>query len=78
MIEEREPKEEIEDNLGEDYDETTLFQYSITAYGADYLVDGLARRMRDEDIYVPSFQRGFVWNLKQASRFVDSLFGPLG
>ena len=78
MIEEREPKEEIEDNLGEDYDETTLFQYSITAYGADYLVDGLVRRMRDEDIYVPSFQRGFVWNLKQASRFVDSLFAPLG
>jgi len=73
MADERETEDEqIEDNLGEDYDETTPFQYAITAYGADYPVDGLVQRISKGDIFIPPFQRAFVWNLKQASRFVES------
>lgn len=54
-------------------EETLSFKYSITSYGADYPVDGLVRRIKDGSIYIPPFQRGFVWTLKQASRFVESL-----
>lgn len=54
-------------------DETIDFTYSITSYGADYPVDSLVKRLRDEKIKVPSFQRGYVWSEKQASRFIESL-----
>lgn len=47
--------------------------YSIASYGADYPVDALVKRIRSGDIYVPTFQREFVWSLKQASRFIESL-----
>lgn len=54
-------------------DEVVPFKYSISSYGADYTVDSLVARMRDEDIYVPHFQRGFVWSFGDASRFIESL-----
>src|ERR1043165_4796643 len=54
-------------------DESLVLKYSITSYGTDFDVDGLVRRIEREDIYVPPFQRAYVWNLKQASRFIESL-----
>jgi hypothetical protein len=59
-------------DLAEDQ-EVAPFKYSITSYGADYPIDGLVKRIRDGSIYIPSFQRGFVWTLPQASRFIESL-----
>jgi hypothetical protein len=60
--------------------------YSITSYGADFLVDGLVTRMSSGDILVPgfdpeietgsviaSFQRDFVWKKPQIDRFIESL-----
>lgn len=47
--------------------------YVISSYGADYTVDGLVKRMREGAVYVPEFQRGFVWDVKDASRFIESL-----
>ena len=44
-----------------------------SSYGADYPVDGLVKRINAEDIYIPEFQRGYVWSLNQASRFIESL-----
>jgi uncharacterized protein with ParB-like and HNH nuclease domain len=49
------------------------FKYSITSYGADFPVDGLVKRIARKDIFIPTFQRGYVWSLKDASRFVESL-----
>jgi hypothetical protein len=66
-------EEEIEDNLGPDGEEVLPYRYSLTSYGADYPVDGLVKRLREDSIHIPSFQRGFVWSLSQASRFVESL-----
>jgi hypothetical protein len=54
-------------------DEIIPFQYSITAYGADYPVDSLVKRISDGSIFIPTFQRGYVWDRKRASRFVESL-----
>lgn len=65
-------EQEIDENLDE-ADEVVPFRYSITSYGADHPVDGLIRRMSSGDIIVPTFQRGYVWSLREASRFVESL-----
>jgi hypothetical protein len=61
------------DELLDDADELLPFRYSITSYGADYPVDGLVKRIQSGDIAIPSFQRGFVWSLREASRFIESL-----
>jgi hypothetical protein len=69
-------EEELEDQAEkdlEDTDEVLPFNYSITSYGADYPTDGLVKRLNRGDIYVPPFQRGYVWKLKEASRFIESL-----
>ena len=56
----------------EDTDEENL-RYEINSYGADYDVDGLVKRLKNGDIKIPAFQRGYVWPIKQASRFIESL-----
>ncbi len=70
MIGEVKMKEGFRESLVE---EIMPFQYSITSYGADYPVDGLVKRIRKGDIYIPSFQRRFVWTLRTSSRFIESL-----
>ena len=47
--------------------------YDITSYGADFDVEGLVKRMKRGDIFVPEFQRGYVWPQQMASRFIESL-----
>jgi hypothetical protein len=69
----QEPETPIDDNLEEDSEENISFKYSISSYGADYPVDGLVKRIKNESIYIPSFQRGYVWKLQEASRFIESL-----
>lgn len=53
--------------------EVVPYRYDITSYGADYPVDSLVKRIRSNKIFVPPFQRKFVWNSWQASRFIESL-----
>jgi len=65
---------ELDQTLIEDIESEELdFRYAITSYGADYPVDSIVKRITDEIIYVPPFQRKFVWNIAQASKFVESL-----
>ncbi|GAB5460391.1 DUF262 domain-containing protein [Hoeflea alexandrii] len=47
--------------------------FTITSYGADYPVDALVKRMKNETYFVPPFQRLYVWSQRQASRFIESL-----
>lgn len=47
--------------------------YDITSFGADYDVEGCVKRLSRGDIFIPPFQRDYVWNLKDASRFIESL-----
>lgn len=66
-------------------DEASSFRYQITAYGADYPVDALVKRVASKDIIVPTFQPGvqfedirgfqrdFVWTKLQSDRFIESL-----
>lgn len=48
-------------------------RYNISYYGADYPVDSLVLRMKEEEIIIPHFQREYVWNHNEASRFIESL-----
>ncbi|HEX8815927.1 MAG TPA: DUF262 domain-containing protein [Terriglobales bacterium] len=61
------------DQVLEESDEILPVKYSITSYGVDYPVDSLVTRVLAGDIIVPKFQRGYVWSLREASRFVESL-----
>ena len=60
---------EIDDVQNEHVD----FLYTITSYGADYPVDALIKRLKSGDIFIPKFQRAYVWGHEEASRFVESL-----
>lgn len=66
-----------DDEVIEDVDESDNppedIVYTINNFGADFLVDGLVRRLDSGDIYRPDFQRKFVWSHHQASRFIESI-----
>lgn len=60
-------------HLDDDTYDVIPFRYSITSYGADYPIDSLVKRIERGDIFIPPFQRDYVWNIRQASRFVETL-----
>ncbi len=71
---------ELEETLVEDrvLDETEAEKhphnrFQITSYGADMTVFELTHRLGKDLIIPPAFQRKYVWNKRQASRFVESL-----
>jgi hypothetical protein len=77
-------EEQVEDL--DEAEEVIPFTYSITAYGADYPVDSLVKRIEAKDIIVPvfnwdkpqdtqilGFQRDYVWPRSKADRFIESL-----
>jgi uncharacterized protein with ParB-like and HNH nuclease domain len=64
------PSKKIEGDVQETVSPSS---YSITSYNADYPVDGLVKRIQRQDIYIPDFQRSYVWKKEQASRFIESL-----
>lgn len=77
--------EEPVDDLDE-ASEVIPYTYSITAYGADYPVDSIVKRMEAQDVVVPrfswepgddskiiGFQREYVWPRPKADRFIESL-----
>jgi hypothetical protein len=53
--------------------EVIPYTYAITSYGADYPVETLVQRIEKDIIFVPEFQRKYVWTQKMASRFIESL-----
>ena len=53
-------------------DEITPLQYDITNYPADYTLEVLYQKWKNGEIIIPSFQRGFVWNIVQSSRLIES------
>lgn len=63
----------IDEAVQQDDDEGIEVPYSITSYGADYVVDVVVQRLKKDQIFIPPFQRKFVWTKNQASRFIESL-----
>ena len=78
IIDQKEVQAEIEDEkrvVDDSAKDDTVAQirYEITSFGADFDVAGLVKRLGKGDIFIPSFQRGYVWKLPEASRFIESI-----
>jgi hypothetical protein len=64
--------EDIEDES--DLDESVVpVGYDITSFGIDFDIEGICRRLRRDEIYIPPFQRSFIWTLRESSSFIESL-----
>ncbi len=74
-IDELQEKLDEESNIEDldTFDDAVPARYDITSYGIDFDVDGLVRRIQRGDIYIPEFQREFVWKMTESSRFIESL-----
>jgi hypothetical protein len=64
--------EDVLDDAAQD-DTVPLEKYAISSFGVDFDVEGLVRRLRKEDVFVPYFQRSYVWLQPEASQFIESL-----
>lgn len=62
----------VEDEAEKD-DVVPFVAYDVTSYGADLDVDGLVRRIKKTEIFIPPFQRDYVWKQTEASKFIESL-----
>ena len=65
--------DDVDDPLEDDDEIPQATRYEISSYGADMPVDALLKRLNRGDIFIPPFQRKFVWTHTQASRFIESL-----
>jgi hypothetical protein len=61
----------VEDTNSSELDDPSRFE--VSSYGWDSDVEGLVKRLNRGDIKLPGFQRGFVWNTTEQSRFIESL-----
>ncbi|MBN3194342.1 DUF262 domain-containing protein [Pectobacterium versatile] len=52
--------------------ESTPAAYEVITYPADFTLEGLVSKYRKGSMIVPGFQRNYVWNIKQASRLIES------
>ena len=81
LVDGEEPVDDLDETI-----EVTPYVHSITAYGADYPVDSLVKRIDSGDIVVPrfswepddgseiaGFQREYVWPRPKSDRFIESL-----
>lgn len=52
--------------------ESTPATYEVITYPADFTLEGLVSKYKKGSMTVPGFQRNYVWNIKQASRLIES------
>ncbi|CAD6879761.1 hypothetical protein [Methylomonas albis] len=65
--------EGLEDIQSENNDlESTPATYEVITYPADFTLEGLVSKFKKGTMTVPGFQRNYVWNIKQASRLIES------
>jgi hypothetical protein len=67
-----EPGADIDD-VDERDDTVVQLRYDVASYGIDFDVNGVVQRLKKGAITVPDFQRSYVWSMKDASRFIESL-----
>ncbi|QSV64741.1 MAG: DUF262 domain-containing protein [Dolichospermum sp. DL01] len=56
-----------------DIQKTESPRLEVEYYGADFPVDTLVKRMEEQEFIIPGFQRDYVWNEEEASRFIETL-----
>lgn len=55
----------------QDY-QSALPNYEIATYPADFTLEVLYQKWKNEEILIPDFQRKFVWNQIQSSKLIES------
>ena len=70
MTDYNEGLEELESEIN-DLDEIPA-SYEVITYPADFTLEGLVSKFKKGTMTVPGYQRNFVWNIKQASRLIES------
>lgn len=73
MEEEVEHKDEVIEQADDEDESVDVAEYRITSFGIDYDVEGIVRRLKKETILLPKFQRAYVWPIRRASKFIESL-----
>lgn len=71
MVENAEDEIDIEDE-SEDEEVGTHVEFEIATYPSDLTLSVIHEMWKDKDITIPSFQRNFVWNIKQSSLLIES------
>ncbi|MCS6793908.1 MAG: DUF262 domain-containing protein [Oscillatoriaceae bacterium SKYG93] len=57
----------------EDDDDSLPEQFKMSVVSTNLSIEFLVKLYKEREIYIPEFQRGYVWKLKQASRLIESL-----
>lgn len=70
MTKENEEIELVTDN--EDEEDEVYIEYDIATYPSDFTLSSLYATWKEGDIEIPSFQRSYVWSIKQASLLIES------
>ena len=70
---ENELKDEDIESADDEDEAIDVAEYKITSFGIDYDVDGIVRRLKKETIKLPEYQRAYVWPIRRASKFIESL-----
>lgn len=62
---------EVEEE-GEDEELGTHVEFDIATYPSDLTLSVIHDMWTDQDLTIPSFQRNFVWNIRQSSLLIES------
>lgn len=70
---------EISDDFDEEFDqnEEAYVKYDVVSYPSDYNLSTLVDQIDAETLYIPKFQRKYVWSRNQASLLIDSFLRGL-
>ena len=61
------------DDYADDSDDLDVEEYDITVSPNDFNVTTLYNFVDSGAVHVPGFQRNFVWDMRRASRLIESL-----
>ncbi|MBF0507345.1 MAG: DUF262 domain-containing protein [Deltaproteobacteria bacterium] len=68
-----EDEETLERVSSEEEDaESSPASFEVITYPADYTLEGIVAKYRKGSIFIPGFERKFVWTINQASRLIES------
>lgn len=72
MVTLREKELLIEQTEPTDDDEPQNIRYDITSFPTDFTVKGMYEKWQSGELIIPGYQRRYVWNVRQASRLIES------
>ncbi|WP_412064675.1 DUF262 domain-containing protein [Rhizobium sp. SYY.PMSO] len=72
MIDETELDEDLDIDAEDEDEEASHVAYDIATYPSDLTLSVIHEMWTNKEITIPSFQRNFVWNIKQSSLLIES------